>query len=99
VQGEKNQEKRQSKRQEQRREKEAEKDKEEEEEGARAERDDEELSNERGVKKLKGNDRLIADGVTGRTAGGLLVYFSLTTYDLGFIVESVQPRRKVPGRV
>ncbi len=43
--------------------------------------EDEELSNERELKKQKGENvakgRLIADGVAGRTADGLLVYFSL----------------------
>jgi hypothetical protein len=76
---EKNQETRQSKRQERRREKEAvkEKEKEEEQEEEEEEEGDKELSNERELKKLKGNGRLIADGVAGRTEEGLLVYFSL----------------------
>ncbi len=38
---------------------------------------DEEVSNERELKKPKSKGRLIADGVAGRTAGGLLVYFAL----------------------
>ncbi len=51
--------------------------KEEEDEEEEEQGNDEEVSNERELKKLKSKARLIADGVAGRTAGGSLVYFSL----------------------